>query len=145
MKITRLIFNYYLFMMFPFNLFANPCEIPTTLTGKRIILELDGQYTRDNPRAGELQEFTFMTSTILKERSLHTGRGLSGAYQYQVLAPDIGFITTTLMQEDTLISEFNLAFMCQDNITGRYIFSQGAGIEEPIIRQNVGTYFIMPN
>ncbi|MCL1127168.1 hypothetical protein [Shewanella surugensis] len=142
MKITLLIFNFYLLIMFPLNVFANLCKIPTTLTGKRIVLELNGQYTTNNPRAGELQEFTFISSTTLKERSFHTGQGLSGPYQYQVLAPDIGLLTTTLMQKEILISKFDLIFMCQNNTTGRYIFSQGEGIEKPTIRQNVGTYFI---
>ncbi|WP_299495242.1 hypothetical protein [uncultured Shewanella sp.] len=144
MKITLVTLTFYLFMISPLPVFSAPCTLPSTLSGKLMILELDGQYTHNNPRAGELQEFSF-SKTQLTERSLHTGETLSGKYSYQVLAADIALITTTLMQQDTLVSSFELTLMCQDEKTGRYIFSQSQGSEAPVVRQNVGSYFFMPN
>ncbi|WP_298770729.1 hypothetical protein [uncultured Shewanella sp.] len=144
MKIALMIFTLYVSMLVPSQANTALCKVPTTLTGKRFVLELDGQYTHNNPRAGELQEFIF-TPTTLTERSLNTGETLSGEYQYHVLAPDIGMLSTSLMQEEALFSKFELTFMCKNNTTGRYIFSQIAGREPPAIRQNVGTYFMMPD
>lgn len=142
MRIALMIFTLYTYMIFSSLALAASCKVPGILAGKRIVLELDGQYTHNNPRAGELQEFTFGSETLV-ERSLHTGKTLSGQYQYHVLAPDISMLSTSLMQEEAHFSKFELTFMCKNNTTGRYIFSQTEGSELPAIRQNAGTYFIM--
>ncbi|WP_299009771.1 hypothetical protein [uncultured Shewanella sp.] len=144
MRPALILFSLFIYMMCPSHALATNCNAPDALAGKRFVLEVDGQYTLNNPRAGELQRFTFK-SDALAELSFHTGETLSGEYHYQVLAPDIGLFSTRLMQEDTLISEFELTLMCKNNTTGHYIFSQTAGSEPPAIRQNVGTYFIMKN
>ena len=140
-------FSYTLVLLCSFLAFdsvATHCSVPKTLINKRLLLEVDGQYTLLNPHAGELQEFRF-TSSTLSVTLLETAQTFSGPYQYQVLSPEVGIISSIIKQKKTIFSDFNLVFICLEDNLGHYIYSQDRGVTEPDIRQNTGNYFILSN
>ncbi|WP_299007168.1 hypothetical protein [uncultured Shewanella sp.] len=123
---------------------AQDCTVPNTLINSRILLEIDGQYTLLNPHAGHLQVFSFTRST-LSVTILETAETYSGPYQYQVLSPEVGLISSTIKQKETVFSDFNLVFICLEDGLGHYIYSQDKGVTKPDIRQNTGNFFIFSN
>ncbi|WP_298768456.1 hypothetical protein [uncultured Shewanella sp.] len=119
---------------------ADECKLPDNLDKKQILLMVNEVYTPTNPNAGGVIQLN-LTGKKIVSTELIKGITSQGHYEYRIIAPEVALLEVKLTEGDDR-STFRTIFMCENDYSGAYIFSQSQGMIEPSKRQNTGSYII---
>ncbi|WP_299492260.1 hypothetical protein [uncultured Shewanella sp.] len=119
---------------------AEGCQLPVSLNTKQILFMVNELYTPKNPSAGEVVQAHF-TEKKISSMELMKGITSQGVYEYRIIEPGVGLLEVQLTGGDDR-AKFRTVLMCENDFSGKYIFSQSQGMVKPDKRTNTGSYFI---
>ncbi|QUM80778.1 MULTISPECIES: hypothetical protein [unclassified Moritella] len=120
------------------------CSVPNSLENMTLINHVESQYSATNPNAGAISKVTYTTDRYLNEFLNKEIGPFTGSYTYKVLDDENG-VGIYLGDETKPLNKpsHTVIFKCLTDKYGMAIFTQIAGANEPVGRQNTLTYTIM--
>ncbi|WP_299007161.1 hypothetical protein [uncultured Shewanella sp.] len=115
--------------------------MPKTLDGLQFLFSFSEEFGHFDPDPMDLIRTNFKKHTFEIE-SIKNDYQFIGEYYYIHLGKGLAKLTARQILGNEII-RYSIAFSCNSNGSGFYIYSQMIGPRPPNIKQNIGSYVIL--